>query len=162
MPELSTFEYNPEEAKRLLKEAGYNGFAIRFDTAATYYTNGLLAAQAIQEMWAAVGVKAEIKVEDRWTGQDADMMARNWSNPMYFPEPAAAWGLLELDDTIAFRVFGREPFAATLDAAVTARRWITPLSPFDELPEIRARRAAGDRALKLGKVFLITHKPQPI
>ncbi len=94
MPELNTFEYNPAEAKRLLKEAGYDGFTIRFDTAAAYYTNGLLAAQAIQEMWAAVGVKAELKVDDRWTGGDADMMARNWSNPMYFPDPTGSFGIM--------------------------------------------------------------------
>ena len=94
MPELNTFEYNPAEAKRLLKEAGYDGFTIRFDTAAAYYTNGLLAAQAIQEMWAAVGVKAELKVDDRWTGGDADMMARNWSNPMSFPDPTGSFGIM--------------------------------------------------------------------
>ncbi len=94
MPELKTFEYDPAEAKRLLKEAGYDGFTIRFDTAAAYYTNGLLAAQAIQEMWAAVGVKSEIKVDDRWTGGDADMMARNWSNPMYFPDPVGSFGIM--------------------------------------------------------------------
>jgi peptide/nickel transport system substrate-binding protein len=94
MPELNTFEYNPTEARRLLKEAGYNGFPIRFDTAAAYYTNGLLAAQAIQEMWAEVGVKAELKVDDRWTGVDADMMARNWSNPMYFPDPTGSFGIM--------------------------------------------------------------------
>ncbi len=94
MPELNTFEYNPDEAKRLLKEAGYDGFPIRFDTAAAYYTNGLLAAQAIQEMWAAVGVKSNIQVDDRWTGGDADMMARNWSNPMYFPDPTGSFGIM--------------------------------------------------------------------
>jgi peptide/nickel transport system substrate-binding protein len=94
MPELNTFEYNPVEAKRLLKEAGYDGFPIRFDTAAAYYTNGLLAAQAIQEMWAAVGVKAELQVDDKWTGQDPTMMARNWSNPMYFPDPAGSFGIM--------------------------------------------------------------------
>ena len=94
MPELNTFEYNPEEAKRLLKEAGYNGMVIRFDTAAAYYTNGLLAAQAIQEMWAAVGVKSELKVDDAWTGNKPDMMARNWSNPMYFPDPTGSFGIM--------------------------------------------------------------------
>lgn len=94
MPELNTFEYNPEEAKRLLKEAGYSGMVIRFDTAAAYYTNGLLAAQAIQEMWAAVGVKSELKVDDAWTGNKPDMMARNWSNPMYFPDPTGSFGIM--------------------------------------------------------------------
>lgn len=47
-----------------------------------------------------------------------------------YPEPAAAWGLLELGEAIDWRVFGRDPFSARLDTAATARRWITPLAPF--------------------------------
>jgi len=94
MPDLKTFEYDPERATKLLKEAGYDGAPIRFDTAAAYYTNGLLAAQAIREMWAAVGVKAQINVDEKWTGNDPTMMARNWSNPMYFPDPTGSFGTM--------------------------------------------------------------------
>ena len=94
MPDLPTFEYNPEKAKVLLKEAGYDGFPIRFDTQSAYYTNGLLAAQAIQEMWANIGVKMQINVDEKWTGNDPSMMARNWSNPMYFPDPAGSFGIM--------------------------------------------------------------------
>ena len=94
MPELTTFAYDPEKAKTLLKESGYDGFPIRFDTQAAYYTNGLLAAQAIQEMWGAIGVKMQINVDEKWTGQDPTMMARNWSNPMYFPDPAGSFGIM--------------------------------------------------------------------
>lgn len=94
MPDLATFRYDPAQARVLLKEAGYDGFPIRFDTAAVNYTNGLLAAQAIQEMWAAVGVKAALNVDDKWTGMDPTMMARNWSNPMYFPDPAGSFGIM--------------------------------------------------------------------
>jgi hypothetical protein len=56
------------------------------------------------------------------------------------PEPAAAWGLLELDETIAWTVFGRDPFTARIEAAQTQRRWMTPLQPFDEHPELRLAR----------------------
>lgn len=94
MPELKTFEYNPEKAKQLLKESGYDGFPIRYDTQAAYYTNAMLAAQAIQEMWGAIGVKMQINVDEKWTGQDPNMMARNWSNPMYFPDPAGSFGIM--------------------------------------------------------------------
>jgi peptide/nickel transport system substrate-binding protein len=94
MPELKTFEYNPAEAKRLLKESGYDGFPIRFDSHAAYYTNALVAAQAIQEMWAAIGVKMELNVTEQWTGMDPTMMARNWSNPLYFPDPAGSFGIM--------------------------------------------------------------------
>ncbi len=54
------------------------------------------------------------------------------------PAPAAAWAMLELDDQIALEVFGRDPFAARLPAA--ARRWVTPLPRFADLPESQARR----------------------
>jgi hypothetical protein len=57
------------------------------------------------------------------------------------PAPAAAWGLLELDAAIALQVFGLDSFAVRLDTATTARRWITPLPLFADLPELRARRA---------------------
>lgn len=58
------------------------------------------------------------------------------------PEPAGAWALLELSDTIAWTVFGKDSFRAELAAAETARRWITPLPPFHEHPEIRRRLTA--------------------
>jgi len=94
MPELKTWEYNPDKAKQLLKEAGYDGSTIRYDTFSVYYTNGVLAAQAIMEMWAKVGVKGKINVTDKWTGGDADMQARNWSNPMYFADPSGSYGTM--------------------------------------------------------------------
>jgi peptide/nickel transport system substrate-binding protein len=93
MPELETFEYNPEKAKQLLAEAGYDGSPIRFDTDAVYYTNGLLAAQAIKEMWAAVGVEMTLNVETAW-GDLAEIETRNWSNPMYFADPAGSFGTM--------------------------------------------------------------------
>lgn len=92
MPDLNLFEYDPEKAKELLKESGYDGSPIRFDTDPVYYTNGLLAAQAIREMWAAIGVKMELNVTTKWTGNDADMQVANWSNPMYFADPAGSFG----------------------------------------------------------------------
>lgn len=93
-PELTTFEYDPERAKALLEEAGYDGFEITYDTAATYYTNGLLAAQAIMEMWSAVGINGRVNVQDQWSGNDPEMMARNWSNPMYFADPFGSFGVM--------------------------------------------------------------------
>lgn len=94
MPELNTFEYNPERAKELLAEAGYKGEEITYDCQSTYYTNGQLAAQAIVEMWAAVGVKGRVNVIEEWTGGKPEMMVRCWSNPMYFPDPFGSFGVM--------------------------------------------------------------------
>jgi len=57
------------------------------------------------------------------------------------PAPAAAWALLELSDVIDWRVHGLDRFEAKLNAADTMRRWIAPLPPFHEHPEIRAKHA---------------------
>lgn len=94
MPELKTFEYDLDKAKKLLAESGYNGEEIRMDTSATYYTNGLLAMQAVAEMWNAIGVKTKINVDDKWTGGDPTMNVRNWSNPMYFADPVGCFGVM--------------------------------------------------------------------
>ena len=56
------------------------------------------------------------------------------------PEPAGAFALLELGETIAWTVHGKDPFTARIDPAGTLRRWMTPLQPFDEHPELRQRR----------------------
>jgi 3',5'-cyclic-AMP phosphodiesterase len=46
-------------------------------------------------------------------------------------EPAAAWALLEIDDTqISWQASGIEGFSLQLDVASAARRWLTPLPPF--------------------------------
>ena len=60
-----------------------------------------------------------------------------------YPEPAAAWGLLQLDENIHWEVFGRDSFRFGIDAATTARRWIAPLRPADHASEIDALPPAG-------------------
>ena len=94
MPELDTFTYDPDRARELLAQSDYDGETIRFDTSAVYYTNGLLAAQAVQQMWEDIGVDVEINVTDEWTGSDPTMNVRNWSNPMYFPDPFGSFGVM--------------------------------------------------------------------
>lgn len=98
MPELTTFEYDPEMARKLLAESAYDGEEIVFDAFPVYYTNGVLAAQAIIEMWAEVGINGKLNVTDKWTGNDPEMMARSWSNPMYFADPFGSFGVMWAPD----------------------------------------------------------------
>ncbi len=95
MPELETFYHDPDEARQLLEEVGYDGFEVVYDMhSPSYYTNDTLAAQAIMEMWAAVGINGRIDASPEWTGNDPAMMARTWSNPMYFADPFGSFGVM--------------------------------------------------------------------
>ena len=55
------------------------------------------------------------------------------------PEPAGSYALLELGEEIDWRVFGKDSFAARLKTEETLRRWVAPLPPFNQHPEIRQR-----------------------
>jgi len=91
--------YDPERARQLVEESDYNGETITFLTSATYYTNGLAAAQAIVEMWKDVGINAEIRL--RQPGEDVPLeerMVLNWSNSSVLADPDGtlwrSWGEL--------------------------------------------------------------------
>ncbi|QIE55651.1 ABC transporter substrate-binding protein [Pikeienuella piscinae] len=97
-PDLKTFEYDPEKAKALLAESNYDGEEIIFDAYPVYYTNGVLAGQAIIEMWSEIGVKGKLRVSAKWNGNDPEMMTRSWSNPMYFADPFGSFGVMWAPD----------------------------------------------------------------
>ena len=66
-PERETLlDHDPEKARALLEEAGYDGEEIIFRVTGNYYTNYLQAAQVMQQMWDEVGLNVKIEVRDSW------------------------------------------------------------------------------------------------
>ncbi len=61
-PDLPPFAYDPERARQLLEEAGYNGEEIVFQTTDGYVANDRAMAEAIQAMWQEVGVNVRLEV----------------------------------------------------------------------------------------------------
>jgi peptide/nickel transport system substrate-binding protein len=89
--------YDPAEARRLLRAAGYKGEPITYRAAPNYYTRSLDAGQVIVEMWKAVGIDARLQVVENFTLMRAEgAQVGQWSNSTRFPDPLGAlwvsWG----------------------------------------------------------------------
>jgi len=84
--------YDPDLARRLVREAGYKGEPIPYRVQPGYYTLQLQTAQVLQEMWKAVGLNVQLEVKENWTQVLApeDRGIRDWSNSVLFQDPAGA------------------------------------------------------------------------
>ena len=96
-PNRPRVAFDPDKARALLKQAGYKGETVTYATQGNYYTNAMPAAQAIIEMWDAVGIKGEIQLTENVDRVPLDkLMVRNWSNSTRYPDPVGAiwigWG----------------------------------------------------------------------
>lgn len=140
--------YAPEEARRLLKEAGYDGAPIPYRTQVNYYTAELQTAQVLVEMWRAVGLTVDLTIVENWNQVFAkpanaifngsinmvlpDVMGSLW--PLYGPNgfiqrQVGAWQNDEFD------ALGAE--LATLmdgDARLAAHRRVLDLFGHDDPP----------------------------
>jgi peptide/nickel transport system substrate-binding protein len=75
--DLKGYPYDPDKARQLLKESGYDGSSLTLDTytvARGYNPQGDKLAQAVQQYLGDVGVKTEIKTGE-WTQYRADRRA---------------------------------------------------------------------------------------
>jgi len=93
------FEYNPEKARALLQEAGYNGDEIVYKLPLNYYLLSLEAAQAMQQMWKEVGLNVKLEPVENWdqvTDANSTVHVRPWSNTHRMPDPIGSfvpqWG----------------------------------------------------------------------
>jgi peptide/nickel transport system substrate-binding protein len=91
------YRYDPEAAKELLKASGYAGEPVSYRIIPDYYTNGLEAAQIIQEMWKQIGFNAKLEPVENFKAVRAEGVAiYPWSNTYRYPDPAGAiyvlWG----------------------------------------------------------------------
>ena len=93
------FPYDPERAKELLAESSYDGETVTYRLPLNYYLNSLEAAQAIQQMWEAVGFNVSLEPRENWTLARAEgTNVRPWSNTHRMPDPMGSfvpqWGRL--------------------------------------------------------------------
>ena len=126
-----------------------------------YYTNGLLAAQAMQEMWREIGVNIELKVVTSWNepgtpgGWGSPDQIHNWSNPMYFADPHGSFGKMWAPEGAGMTRGLWEP-SIGMDA------WAAMYDAFRFETDIEARNAAFEELMAVVKEdapFLVLYQP---
>jgi peptide/nickel transport system substrate-binding protein len=91
LADLDFLKFDPAEARRLLKEANYDGSEMMLNFQPTYYTYGDQAAQAVLDMWKDVGINARLQIIDGFGQDPSKLMTRDWSNPLYYPDLLGAF-----------------------------------------------------------------------
>lgn len=91
------YAYDPEKAKSLLEEAGYDGEEIVYRLPLNYYLNSLEAAQAMQQMWQAIGLNVTLEPRENFSQvREPGVHIEPWSNTHRFPDPLGSfvpqWG----------------------------------------------------------------------
>jgi len=85
--------YDPAAAKRLLKEAGYDGAPVPYQMLNNYYTNQLQTAQIMVEQWKAIGLNVAIEMKENWgqiLGKFPGRGICENSNSSWFNDPVAS------------------------------------------------------------------------
>ncbi|WP_421949975.1 ABC transporter substrate-binding protein [Pelagibacterium sp.] len=88
-PDRDPYRYDPDEARRLLEEAGYDGTPIPFRIRVAAYGPELATSQVLVSMWEQVGVNIDLQIVENF-GQ---MMAypgtgiRSGVDPILVPDP---------------------------------------------------------------------------
>ncbi|WP_149535595.1 ABC transporter substrate-binding protein [Siccirubricoccus phaeus] len=85
--------FDPNEAKRLLRQAGYKGDPIPYRLLAGYYTNQLPTAQVLVEGWRAVGLNVVIEMRENFPqvlSREGQRGVRDWSNSASFNDPVSS------------------------------------------------------------------------
>ena len=161
-------KYDPEEARRLLAESGYDGEEMVLSHAGNYYLYGDLAAQVIQQQWAdECGLNLRL-VEEDWATFHATkeldssgrahghVNFRTWSNPMYYPDPMGAF------DTH----WSKTSWAAQRNLWVPSHpEWEANYEKARYAPDPAERRAAYQRLLEVSEEesgWLLLYKPHEL
>jgi peptide/nickel transport system substrate-binding protein len=88
-PDREAYRYDPEEAKRLLQEAGYKGEPIPYRIRIAAYGPEMATAEVVVSMWQAVGVAIDLQIKENF-GQMMEYPGtgmRNGVDPILVSDP---------------------------------------------------------------------------
>lgn len=82
-PNVRAYEYNPDKARELLKEAGYDGTPIRFDGEAGRWLKDRELIEAIAAQLSDVGLQVDVQIHE-WSNYLDLLFAQENQPPMIF------------------------------------------------------------------------------
>ncbi|NKC32473.1 ABC transporter substrate-binding protein [Falsiroseomonas selenitidurans] len=92
LPDWENPRFDLAEARRLLREANYQGQPITYRLLNNYYTNQVASGQIAVEMWRAAGLNVQIEMMENFaqvTARTPGRGVRDWSNTSIFGDPVA-------------------------------------------------------------------------
>ncbi|MEL6204331.1 MAG: ABC transporter substrate-binding protein [Pseudomonadota bacterium] len=145
-PSREPLNYDPDLAKALLQEAGYDGEEIRVLVTQGYYVNGDRAMQVALQQWRDIGLNVDLRFVENWSQQqpygevqDALIVSAN----VHIPDPVtlfwnygnpSSWavrsGLVDLGDDF---LKAGETLERTLDPEVRKAAFNDLLDIYDEV-----------------------------
>lgn len=136
------FAYDPDRAKKLLKEGGYDGREVVIRIAGGYYLQMHLAVQAIQAMWSAVGVNSRLEtIENPAQLLQPGADVRPTSMSFRFPDPLGGGLLVHLARDYSFQKAGlwtptrfndiSDALKLATDPAERKRLWLALLDEYE-------------------------------
>lgn len=146
VPEAPAPRFDPEEARRLVRDARYDGRPIPYRITNNYYPNEVATAQVLVEMWRAVGLQVRVEMTENLSMQERPegrALTPN-SATSFFPDPVAApWRIFGPAGPIQSRLhawsnaeFDRLGQVLEQSVDITERRrvWSRMLTILDEDP----------------------------
>lgn len=89
VPDYQPPQFDPDRARALLAEAGYNGERINFRTQNDYYPNELTVSQYVLGTMQQAGLNIDFAITDSPNRQSPERMITNLSNTAFFAHPVA-------------------------------------------------------------------------
>ena len=161
-PDIVTFEYDLDGVIKIVADYDFEGTGLPFYTDPVYYTNGLLAAQAMQGMWRETGINVEPNVVTSWNdpgtpgGWGSPNQNHNRSNPMYFADPHGSFG------NKMWAPEGAGMTRGLWDPSISMEKWADMYEAFRFETDIEARNAAFEDLMEVVKedaLFLVFYQP---
>lgn len=100
--------FDPDAARKLIEETGYDGRPFTYRYVNDYYTAEVATAQILQQMWKDVGLNVQLDMKESWdpiTGKNPEpgRAVLNLSNAAYYPDPLGQ----------LFRLYGKGGYVPT-------------------------------------------------